>query len=110
MSMGYRRQNEAGAGHAQSDQQVQEKNSPTPPPIAPETGPARGLPRHGHRHFDFANGEPSLVFVETDYTIQEVSSRADVKSYVEAFGRACEAALEPRDTVFYLKTIADQLE
>jgi transcriptional regulator with XRE-family HTH domain len=60
--------------------------------------------------FDFADGEPSLVFVETDYTIQEVSDKAEVKSYVEAFGRACDAALEPRDTVFYLKTMAEQLE
>ncbi|MBO0770666.1 MAG: helix-turn-helix domain-containing protein [Actinobacteria bacterium] len=60
--------------------------------------------------FGFADGEPGLVFVETDYTIQEVSDKAEVKSYVEAFGRACDAALEPRDTVFYLKTMAEQLE
>ncbi|MBO0806867.1 MAG: helix-turn-helix domain-containing protein [Actinobacteria bacterium] len=60
--------------------------------------------------FGFADGEPSLIFVETDYTIQEVSDKAEVKSYVEAFGRACDAALEPHDTVFYLKSMAEQLE
>jgi hypothetical protein len=60
--------------------------------------------------FDFPDAEPSLVYVETDYAIQEVSDRSDVKSYMEAFARTVDAALEPGDTVLYLRTLAEQLE
>ena len=60
--------------------------------------------------FDFPEGEPSLVYVETDYYMQEVSDTSDVKSYTDAFARTVDAALEPGDTAVYLRTLAEQLE
>ncbi len=58
--------------------------------------------------FDY--GELSLVFTETDHGIQEVSDTEYVSSYIEAFDRAVDAALEPRDTAQYLKQLAERLE
>ncbi len=52
----------------------------------------------------------SLVFTETDHGIQEVSDKEYVNSYVEAFDRAMDAALEPHDTGQYLKQLAERLE
>jgi Domain of unknown function (DUF5753)/Helix-turn-helix domain len=60
--------------------------------------------------FDLPEGEPSIVFVETDYAIEEVTSPESVSNYVESFARACDAALEPDDTVAYLVQLAEQLE
>ena len=36
--------------------------------------------------FGFPDGEPSLVYMETDYAIEEVSSADQVSTYVQAFG------------------------
>jgi hypothetical protein len=60
--------------------------------------------------FGFPDGEPSLVFMETDYAIEEVSSAESVNTYVQAFGRASEGALEPADTAVFLRQLAEQLE
>ena len=60
--------------------------------------------------FDYAGAEMSLVFTETDHGIQEVSDAEYVSSYIEAFDRAVDAALEPRDTAQYLKQLAERLE
>jgi len=60
--------------------------------------------------FDYDGDEPSLVFTETDHGIQEVSDAEYVSSYIEAFDRAVDAALEPRDTAHYLKQLAERLE
>jgi hypothetical protein len=60
--------------------------------------------------FDFPEGEPSLVYTETDYVIQEVSDTEEVDRYVEAFDRTVDAALEPADTTIYLKQFAERLE
>jgi Domain of unknown function (DUF5753)/Helix-turn-helix domain len=60
--------------------------------------------------FDLPDGEPSLVYMETDIAIQEVSKPDEVDSYIQAFGRARDAALEPADTTAYLKHLAEQLE
>ena len=53
--------------------------------------------------FDFPGGEPSLVFVETDYSIEEVSAPDAVNGYIQSFERACVAALESGDTTVYLE-------
>src|ERR1700744_1090792 len=53
---------------------------------------------------------PSLVFVETDYAIEEVNKRDAVNGYVQSFGRAADGALDPGDTVDYLEHLATQLE
>ena len=60
--------------------------------------------------FDYAAAGMSLVFTETDHGIQEVSDAEYVNSYLEAFDRAVDAALEPRDTAQYLKQLAERLE
>ena len=60
--------------------------------------------------FGFRDEEPNLVFVETDYTIEEVSKPESVQGYVESFERACDAALEPADTTGYLERLAMRLE
>jgi transcriptional regulator with XRE-family HTH domain len=58
----------------------------------------------------FPDGEPSLVFMETDYAIEEVSSADSVSAYEEAFSRARDGALEPTDTAAFLRQLAEQLE
>ena len=60
--------------------------------------------------FGFDGQDPSLVFVETDYAIEEVSKRDAVNGYVQSFDRACDGALDPGDTVDYLEHLANQME
>lgn len=60
--------------------------------------------------FDYDRGEASLVFTEHDHGIQEVSDTEYVSSYMEAFDRAVDVALEPRDTAVYLKQLCERLE
>ncbi len=60
--------------------------------------------------FDLPEGEPSIVYLETDYAIEEVTSPESVNNYVQSFARAGDAALEPDDTTAYLKQLAEQLE
>jgi transcriptional regulator with XRE-family HTH domain len=60
--------------------------------------------------FDLPDGEPSLVYTETDYAIQEVINSEQVSTYMAAFDRAVDAALEPAETTAYLRQLADQLE
>lgn len=60
--------------------------------------------------FAFDGQDPSLVFVETDYVIEEVSKRDAVNGYVQSFNRACDGALDPSDAVAYLEYLANRLE
>jgi hypothetical protein len=60
--------------------------------------------------FGFRDDEPGLVFVETDYAIEEVSKPDSVRGYIESFERACDAALEPTDTISYLERLAKRME
>jgi hypothetical protein len=60
--------------------------------------------------FGFDDRAPSLVFVETDYAIEEVNKRDAVNGYVQSFSRAANGALDPGDTVDYLEHLATQLE
>jgi hypothetical protein len=60
--------------------------------------------------FDLPEGEPSIVYVETDYMIEEVTSPEAVNDYLQSFARASDAALDPDDTTVYLKQLAEQLE
>lgn len=72
-------------------------------------GPPPGLFSAVHV-FDYAGAGMSLAFTETDHGVQEVSDGEYVNSYIEAFDRAVDAALEPRDTAPYLKQLAERLE
>ncbi|HEX6523880.1 MAG TPA: helix-turn-helix transcriptional regulator [Streptosporangiaceae bacterium] len=60
--------------------------------------------------FGFRDDEPDLVFVETDYAIEEVSKPDAVQGYTESFERASDAALEPVDTTGYLERLAKRME
>ena len=60
--------------------------------------------------FDLPGDEHSLIYTETDYAIEEVGGAQETNSYIEAFRRAKDAALEPTDTVAYLGHLAEQLE
>ena len=60
--------------------------------------------------FDLPQGEQSLVYLETDYAIEEVSSTDSVNSYIQSFARASDSSLEPADTTAYLIQLAEQLE
>jgi len=58
----------------------------------------------------FPHDEPPIVFVETDYSVEEVSAPEAVHGYIESFERACDTALEPEDTTVYLETLARRME
>jgi hypothetical protein len=60
--------------------------------------------------FDLPDGEPGIVFTETDTEIHEVTQPGLVSSYSRTFDRACAASLEPPDTTAYLKFLAQGLE
>jgi hypothetical protein len=60
--------------------------------------------------FEFAGDEPSVVYLESDISIQEVNNDDDVMAYIEGFSRTRDSALEPADTTQYLKYLAEQLE
>jgi hypothetical protein len=60
--------------------------------------------------FGFPEGDPFLVFVETDYAIEEVSKQESVDGYIQSFDRACDTALEPGDTTVYLDQLAKRME
>ena len=59
---------------------------------------------------DLPDGEPSIVFAETEYAIEEVGGTRQISSYIEAFSRARDGALEPTSTIAYLGLLAEQLE
>ena len=60
--------------------------------------------------FGFPDDEPPLVFVETDYSIEEINRPEAVSGYIQSFERACDAALEPGDTTVYLEKLARRME
>jgi len=60
--------------------------------------------------FGFPEAEPPIVFVETDYSVEEVSATDAVHGYIQSFERACDAALEPEDTTVYLENLAKRME
>lgn len=60
--------------------------------------------------FDFPGDEPSLVYLENDAAIQEVSGSADVVAYAAIFERIQEAALDAPATTGLLKRLAETLE
>lgn len=56
--------------------------------------------------FDFPDGEPPVVFLETDFAIQQVSSQKDTQAYIDVFDSIRKAALDPPATTAYLKQLA----
>ncbi|MCW2900201.1 MAG: family transcriptional regulator [Streptosporangiaceae bacterium] len=60
--------------------------------------------------FDFPGDEPSVVYLESDATLQELNTPAEVDSYIEIFGQIKAAALEPTATTACLKSLSEALE
>jgi transcriptional regulator with XRE-family HTH domain len=60
--------------------------------------------------FDFTGDEPSLVYLENDANLQEVTSHDEVDAYGVTFGRIREAALDAGATTAYLDQLAETLE
>lgn len=61
--------------------------------------------------FDFPDGEdPSIVFLEIDTAIQEVTRADDARTYIDIFAHIREAALAPSATTAYLEELAETLE
>jgi len=73
-----------------------------------EDGPPTGLSMVNI--FGFPEDEPPIVFVETDYSVEEVSAPEAVQGYIQSFERATDAALEPEDTTVYLEKLARRME
>jgi len=61
-------------------------------------------------NFGLPDDEPPIVFVETDYSIEEINRPESVSGYIQSFESACDAALEPRDTTVYLEKLARRME
>lgn len=60
--------------------------------------------------FDFPGDEPSIVYLESDVTVKELTSCGEVDSYRKTFGHIRRAALEPEETAAYLTSFAETLE
>ena len=56
--------------------------------------------------FDFPGDDPSIVYLETDTALQEITGPGDVAAYGEVFTRIREAALGPDATRRYLEQAA----
>lgn len=60
--------------------------------------------------FDFPGDEPSMVYLENDAAMKEVTDPGEVTGYAELFERIRAAALDPPATTAYLKQLTDTLE
>jgi hypothetical protein len=60
--------------------------------------------------FDFPGDEPSMVYLENDAGIREVSSSSEVEPFTGLFGRIRDAALGEAATTAHLKHLAETLE
>jgi hypothetical protein len=58
--------------------------------------------------FDFPDDQdPSIVYLEIDTALQEVTSADEVRAYKEVFSRICAAALGQSATRSHLERLAD---
>ena len=58
--------------------------------------------------FDFPDDQdPSIVYLEIDTALQEVTNAGEVSAYKEIFARICAAALAPSATQAHLEKLAD---
>jgi transcriptional regulator with XRE-family HTH domain len=65
------------------------------------------LPRSPFSIYDYADGDPGAVAVDTENQDLIYTDPADVTPYVELYGRVRRAALSAADSVALLKTAAD---
>lgn len=74
-----------------------------------QDGPHEGM-SSGINIFEFAGPDPSIVFLEDDLAIREVSEPKDALLQIESFLRIQRQATEPLGTIAYLKQLAETLE
>jgi hypothetical protein len=61
--------------------------------------------------FDFPRDEdPSVVYLENDTALQEVTNAVEVRAYKDTFARICEAAISPAATRALLVRLAGSLK
>ena len=61
--------------------------------------------------FDFPDDDdPSVVYLENDAGIQEVTKAGDVTNYTTIFSQVRDAALPPTATTTYLEKLAESVE
>jgi Domain of unknown function (DUF5753)/Helix-turn-helix domain len=61
--------------------------------------------------FDFPDDEdPSIVFMETDTSIREVTGSEEARAYIDALARVRSGSLAPAATTVYLERLADTLK
>ncbi|MEU6720726.1 helix-turn-helix transcriptional regulator [Nonomuraea sp. NPDC046802] len=60
--------------------------------------------------FDFPGDEPSMVYLENDAAIQEVSNADEVDAYALIFSRIRQAAVDAPASTAHLKRLAETLE
>ncbi len=75
-----------------------------------DDGPPAGIYSMVHILGFSEHDEPPLVFVATDYSIDEVCDPEAAGGYIQSFGRAYDAALAPADSTAYLEKLAQQME
>ncbi len=73
-------------------------------------GPHAGMATGGINLFEFASPDPSIVYLEDDVSIREVSAQKDVLVQMDSFRRIQEAATDPVGTIAFLKQQAEKLE
>lgn len=74
-----------------------------------EDGPHPGL-SSGINVFEFPGPDPTLVYIEDETEIRQISGEKEVVVQVETFRRIQEAATDPLGTIAYLKQLAETLE
>ncbi|GAB3418550.1 helix-turn-helix domain-containing protein [Flindersiella endophytica] len=60
--------------------------------------------------YDFPGDEPSMVFLETELSIEEVDKTDEVGTYTDTYEKIRDAALDPAATTAALKQLAETLE
>jgi transcriptional regulator with XRE-family HTH domain len=73
-------------------------------------GPHPGMATGGTNIFEFPGSDPSIVFVEDDLALREVSGSKEVLIQIESFRRIQDAATDPVGTLALLKQLAETLE
>jgi transcriptional regulator with XRE-family HTH domain len=56
--------------------------------------------------FEYAGGEPPVVFLETDFAVHEVSARKDIESYIDTFANIQKYSLDGPATTAHLQQLA----
>jgi transcriptional regulator with XRE-family HTH domain len=73
-------------------------------------GPHAGMATGGINLFEFPGPDPSIVFLEDDLGVREVSGQKDTLVQIETFHRIQEAATDSIGTLAFLKQHAETLE